>query len=75
MSNDVDRWDRNSIKTKGKRVTEIITFKGGYKTTFKNIYTKSIEQGRFTHFETEDGRMVLVNDRNVLCVEVLKQDD
>lgn len=76
MSNDVDKWteaaERNSIKAKGKLVKQVITFRGGYKTTFKNVKTETIEQGKFTHFETEDGRLVLINDANVFCVEVFK---
>lgn len=70
---DVRKWaDRNSIKVKGNQVTQVITFVDGYKTTFKRVKTDTIEQGKFTHFETEDGRLVLINDKNVLCIEVLK---
>jgi len=75
MKNDVDKWadgGRDSIKSKGALVTQVITFQGGYKTTFKRIKTETIEQGKFTHFETEDGRLVLINPDNVLCVEVIK---
>lgn len=63
---DVDKWAEN------KTVTQVITFMGGYKTTFKRIKPETIEQARFTHFETEDGRLVFVNPDNVLCIESTK---
>ena len=64
---------KSSVESKGKRVTEIITMIGGYKKTFRNIDTSSIEQGEFTHFNTEDGRLVLVNTKNVLFIEVFSE--
>ena len=64
---------KSSVEAKGKLVTQIITMTGGYKKTFRNIDTSSIEQGEFTHFNTSDGRMVLVNTKNVLFVEVFSE--
>lgn len=64
---------KSSVESKGKRVTEIITMINGYKKTFRNIDTSSIEQGEFTHFNTEDGRLVLVNTKNVLFVEIFSE--
>ena len=66
---------KSSISQKGKRVTQIITFVGGYKKTIEGIDTNSIKQSEFTHMETEDGRLDLVNPKNVLMVEVFKEDD
>jgi hypothetical protein len=65
---------KSSVEQKGKKVTQIITMNGGYKKTFRGIDTQSIEQGEFTHFNTEDGRLVLVNTKNVLFVEVFKEE-
>lgn len=65
---------KSSVEEKGKRVTEIITTISGIKKTFRGIKTETIEQGEFTHFETEDGRLVLVNTPNVLFVEVFKEE-
>ena len=64
---------KSSVESKGNRVTEIITMINGYKKTFRNIDTSSIEQGEFTHFNTEDGRLVLVNTKNVLFVEIFSE--
>lgn len=65
---------KSSINQQGKTVTQIITFKGGYKKTIPGIKSESIVQSEFTHFETEDGRLVLVNTPNVLMVEVFKEE-
>lgn len=61
---------KSTAEVKGEVVTQIITFVGGTKKTIKGVITKSIMQGQFTKFETTDGRLIMVNDQNVLCVEV-----
>jgi hypothetical protein len=60
----------SSVEKRGDQVTEIITMLGGYKKTFRGVKTKTLEQGEFTHFDTLDGRTILVNTKNVLFVEV-----
>jgi len=80
MSKDMKEFDKvfsdleSSLKERGKYVTEIIHFKEGVKRTFTGIETKSIKQGQFTKLKLKDGRYVLVNDDNVLCVEVFSED-
>lgn len=64
---------KSSVETKGKIVTEIITFVGGLKKTISGIKSHTIKQGQFTKFETEDGRLVMINDVNVLCIEVFTE--
>tara|TARA_R110001592_G_scaffold229_6_gene1280 strand:+ start:4906 stop:5112 length:207 start_codon:yes stop_codon:yes gene_type:complete len=63
----------SSIKKQGKWVTQIIHFMGGEKRTFENIDSSLIKQGQFTKLTTKDGRYILINDRNVLCIETFKQ--
>jgi hypothetical protein len=63
----------SSIQKKGKTVTQIITGIHGYKKTFRGVISDKVEQGEFTHLELEDGRMVLVNTKNVLFVEVFSE--
>ena len=63
---------RSSILEKGPKVTQIIHFVGGEKKTFHGIYGDSVVEGSMVHFQTDDGRLVLVNPKNVLCVEVFK---
>ncbi len=65
---------KSSVESKGKTVTQIITFMGGTKKTIKGVISSSISQGQFTKFNTTDGRLVMVNDQNVLCVEVFSEE-
>lgn len=66
---------QSSIKKKGTQVTQIIHFLGGEKRTFEGVITNVVKQGQFTKLTTVDGRMVLVNDKNVLCIEVFSEDE
>lgn len=66
---------KSSITAKGKYVSKILHFVGGEKRTFNGVDTASIKQGQFTKFETKDGRLVMVNDKNILCIEVIKEKD
>jgi len=63
----------STVKKQGKFVTQIIHFMNGEKRTFENIKTENIKQGQFTKLETKDGRLIMINDKNVLCIEVFKQ--
>jgi hypothetical protein len=64
---------QSSLKKKGKYVTQIIHFKNGVKRTFEGVSTGEIKQGQMTKLELEDGRTVLINDINVLCIEVFSE--
>lgn len=64
---------KSTVEKQGKYVTQIIHFVGGEKRTFSDIESASIKQGQFTKFDTKDGRMLLINDKNVLLIEVFKQ--
>ena len=61
------------IEKVGDITTQIIHFVGGEKRTFNNIVSTSIRQGQFTKFQQEDGTWIMVNDKNVLCIEVFKK--
>ncbi len=63
----------SSVKTQGEVVTQIITFVGGVKKTIRGIKTDTVYQGEFTKFDTKDGRFIMINDKNVLCVEVFRE--
>ena len=65
----------SSVTLQGKYVTQIIHFKGGYRKTIRGIDTDTIEQGQFTKFMVKDGRMVMINDSNVLMVEVFSEGE
>jgi len=66
---------QSTTKDQGEVVTQIIHFTNGEKRTFENILTNSIKQGQFTKLTTLDGRLIMINDKNVLCIEVFKQDE
>ncbi len=65
---------KSSITAKGKYVSKILHFVGGEKRTFNGVDTDSIKQGQFTKFETKDGRLVMINDKNILCIEIIKEN-
>ena len=64
---------KSSVEQQGKTVTQIITCITGVKKTFRGVKTETIEQGEFTHFETLDGRLILINTKNIAWVEVFKE--
>ena len=65
---------QSSLREKGDYVIQIIHFVGGVKITFEGVSTSKIKQGQMTKLELKDGRTVLVNDSNVLCIEVFSED-
>lgn len=64
----------SSVSEVGESVTQVITMMSGYKKTFRGVLTKSIMQGEFTHFNTRDGRKVMVRTDNVAFVETTKEE-
>jgi hypothetical protein len=66
---------KSSTATKSRYVTQILHFINGEKRTFHNIDTHSIQQGQFTKFQCIDGRMIMINDKNILCIEVFNEED
>jgi hypothetical protein len=65
---------KSSVNKLSKTVTQIIHFKGGIKRTYHGILSESIKQGQFTKMMCEDGTMLMVNDDNVLCIEIFKEN-
>ena len=65
---------KSTINEQGKTVTQIIHFINGVKRTYHGILSESIKQGQFTKMRCKDGTMLMINDNNVLCVEIFKED-
>jgi hypothetical protein len=65
---------KSTINQQGDTVTQIIHFVNGVKRTYHGILTKSIKQGQFTKMRCKDGTMIIVNDNNVLCIEIFKEE-
>jgi hypothetical protein len=63
----------SSVNAQGPTVTKIYHFKGGTKKVIHGVLTETIEQGQFTKYKTTDGRMILINDINVLMIEVFEE--
>lgn len=66
---------KSTITSKGRYVAQIIHFVNGEKRTFNSVDTHSIKQGQFTKFETKDKRLVMVNDKNILCIEIITEEN
>lgn len=66
---------KSTINSKGKTVTQIIHFVGDIKRTYHGIIPTTIKQGQFTKMECLDGTMIMVNDKNVLCIEIFPEDN
>ena len=65
---------KSTINEQGKTVTQIIHFINGVKRTYHGILSESIKQGQFTEMRCKDGTMLMINDSNVLCIEIFKED-
>jgi hypothetical protein len=66
---------KSTVNEYGEVVTQIIHFKGGIKRSFHGILSDSIKQGQFTKMKMKDGRMLMINDENVLCIEIFKEEN
>lgn len=64
---------KSTVNEQGEVVTQIIHFVGGIKRTYHGIISKSIKQGQFTKMKCIDDTMIMINDNNVLCIEILKE--
>ena len=65
---------KSTVNDIAETVTQIIHFVGGVKRTFHGVITSSIKQGQMTKFKLIDGRVLFVNDENVLCIEILPEN-
>ena len=63
---------KSTIAKQGKYVTQVIHYIHGEKKTIFNIDTETIIQGEFTKFWDKEGRLYLINPKNVLMIEVLE---
>ena len=65
---------KSTVNEQGTTVTQIIHFVNGIKRTYHGILSESIKQGQFTKMKCKDGTMLMINDNNVLCIEIFKED-
>ena len=65
----------SSVKQVCKHVTQCIHFVCGEKRTFNGVISSSLKQGQFTKFKCKNGITVMVNDKNVLCIEIFEEKE
>ena len=65
----------SSVKQVGKHVTQCIHFVGGEKRTFNGVISSTLKQGQFTKFKCKNGITVMVNDKNVVCIEIFEEKE
>jgi len=65
---------KSTVNEQGEVVTQIIHFVNGVKRTYHGILSNSIKQGQFTKMTCVDGTMIMINDSNVLCIEIFKEE-
>ncbi len=65
---------KSTVNNQGEKVSQVIHFKDGIKRTYHGILPETIKQGQFTKMILDDGSMLMVNDNNVLCIEIFKED-
>tara|TARA_Y100000389_G_scaffold184969_1_gene203903 strand:+ start:3475 stop:3696 length:222 start_codon:yes stop_codon:yes gene_type:complete len=73
MINGMKTNTKSTLSSNSKLCTQIIHFSSGEKRTFTDILTENIKQGQFTKLERKDGSMIMINDKNVICIEVFFQ--
>ena len=66
---------QSSLTNYSTYVTQIIHFVGGEKRTYTGISTETIKQGQFTKLQCKNGTIIMINDKNVLCIEVFKENN
>jgi hypothetical protein len=64
---------QSTVNEVGETSTQIIHFIGWEKRTFGRIINSTIKQGEFTKFKTTDWKLIMINTKNVLLVEVFKE--
>lgn len=64
---------KSTINIQGKTVTQIIHFVGDVKRTYHGIISESVKQGQFTKLKCTDGTLIMINDKNVLCIEIFPE--
>ena len=53
---------KSTVNEQGKTVTQILHL------------PETIKQGQFTKMFCKDGTMLMINDINVLCIEIFKEE-
>ena len=66
---------KSTVNKMGKSVTQVFHFIGNEKLTYEGILPETIKGGEFTKILCKDGRMLLINRKNLLLTEVFSEDE
>jgi len=64
----------SSVYRVAKKTKQIFHFVGNVKRTFSNILTDEILEGEMLKLFLEDGRMLVINKKNLLMTEIFSED-
>jgi len=65
---------QSSVNDIWETVTQIIHFSWWEKKTYSGIIASSIKDWTFTKMALKDRRMLMVNGKNVDCIEVFREE-
>lgn len=65
---------RSSVNEIGETTTQILHFIYDSKRTLPGVISSRIKEGEFVKLYLQDGRMILVNKKNILMVEVFNEE-
>ena len=66
---------KSTVNKMGKSVTQVFHFEGNEKLTYEGLLPATIKEGEFTKIMCKDGRMLLINRKKLLLVEIFKDND
>jgi hypothetical protein len=66
---------KSTVNKMGKSVTQVFHFEGNEKLTYEGLLPETIKEGEMTKIMCRDGRMLLINRKKLLLVEVFDEKD
>jgi len=64
---------RSSVNEIGETTTQILHFIGDSKRTLHGVISSKIKEGEFVKLFLKDGRMIMIQKKNLLLVEVFNE--
>lgn len=66
---------KSSVTGMGKSTTQIFHFKNNCKLTYEGVLPETIREGEMLKIMCKDGRMLIINKKNLLLTEVFSEQD
>jgi len=64
----------STVNSMGKYETHVFHFEGNEILTYNGLMPETLKEGYFTKIKTKDGRMLMINKRKLLLVEIFPED-